>query len=639
MVTAAEDTQPESAIDATDSAASEFAVRLHAFFAVLFLVGGTALLVAAYVGIAWPIATESDVVGEYLAYGRSLPMALNLLVFGWLTFGLMAVMYYLVPRLLGTGLALGRFAAINALVMAGGVLAGAAAIGTGSGSGGRLLEMPWYTDVVLVISFLVSAVVVTTTVRRSGLERVGVPVWYFLAAPWWLFLSYTAGAIPGLGGAPAELQSAFTATAVLGMWIASAAVGGGYALVARLVPGAGFHPRLGRIGFWSLGLLWAWTAARTLQYGPMGDWMETVPILFSSALIVAVLAIAADFAMALRGKWDAVTRSMPLKLFAVGTALFVLLPGHMFVQSLRSSSAVVRFTAWESAFDLLAVMGAFSLWTAALLAHVLASNSGRAWRPRTGTIVAVPLAGGVLFAVGTRWIAGLQQGYTWLAGVETGAFENVGDGFFNTIGPLHGTDVLTVIGLAVAAVGVLVFALGASLRLGGSEDAPTYDAITWRDDERPSVVHRGAFAVFVLTVLAVFVFPAIDANREPTLLADASRDLIEGSLELDGRDVYVAEGCAYCHTQQVRAIVTDVGLGPVSVSGDYAHDPAGIFGVSRIGPDLAHAGSRSPTDDPAWVKAHLSDPRAERPWSTMPSYAHLTDAELTALAAYVAGLE
>jgi len=638
-VTVAEDLQPEVAMDVTGTGSSAAVVTLPALFSLAFLLVGSLLLVVAYGGIAWPASLETSAAAEFLSFGRSLPMALNALVFGWLTLGLLGATYYFLPRLVGTTLAFPRVALLNAMLMAVGVGVGVAAIGIGEGAGGRLLEMPWYSDVALAVSFLVAAVTVTATVQRSGRDRVGVPVWYFMAAVWWLFLSYTAGAVPGLGGAPAELQSAFTATAVFGMWIASVAIGGGYALVAQLVPNAVFHPRLGRIGFWSLGSLWAWTAARTLQYGPMGDWMETVPVLFSLALIVAVLAIITDFALALRGRWDVVTRSAPLQLFTAGTLLFTLIPGHMVVQSLRSSSTVVRFTGWEMAFDLLAVLGAFSLWTAALLAHVLGEESGKPWRRGAGALVGLPVIAGVLFAVGTRWVAGIQQGYTWLAGVESGSYANTGDGFFNTVAPLQGTDALTTVGLVVAFAGFAVFLIGALMRLGGSGARDSLSEAVWPDEERPAAIKRGAAAVFALTVLAVFVFPAIDADREPTLLADQSRNHPAGSIEEQGREIYVVEGCWYCHTQQVRAIVTDVGLGAVSTNGDYAHDPAGILGVARVGPDLAHAGSRAPTDNSVWVKSHLSDPRGVRSWSTMPAYGHLTDSELTALATYIAGLE
>jgi cbb3-type cytochrome oxidase subunit 1 len=650
-----------------------------------------------YGTVAWPDALGSSL-AEYLSYGHSLPIALNALVFGWLTIGLTAVIYHFLPRLVGADLAFRRLAALNGLLMTAGVGVGIVAIAMGESAGGRMLEMPWYADTALAVSFLMLAVVVTTTVRRSGRASVGVPVWYFLAASWWLFLSFTAGAIPGLTGAPAELQSAFTATAVAGMWIASAAIGGGYALVATLVPEAEFHPRLGRIGFWSVGFLWVWTAARTLQYGPTPDWIETIPVLFSAGLLVAALAVVADFALALRGK---ITESAPvtsLRLFAVGLGLFLLIPGHMLLQSFRSTSTVVRFTAWEGAFDLLLLLGVFSFWLSGLLGHVFAP----AVRRRVaGTASSRLMLLGVLFAVGTRWVAGLQQGYTWLAGVESGEYTNTGDGFFNTVGALHGTDVLTFIGLAVFGAGVLLLLVGLllpgreTLETDGSGRGPlavlviglmavvsgtalptdwtgpiVYGGIAllaigfvvyrynpkwprrsgeraaispldyeWPDVEEPAVVRRGAAAVFALVVVTVFALPAIDSDREATALADESRNLDAGSIESLGRDVYIAEGCWYCHTQQVRAVVADVGLGAVSVPGDFAYDPPGILGVTRIGPDLAHAGSREPTNDAGWVELHLIDPRAERPWSTMPAYSHLNYADLSALAAYVAGLE
>lgn len=640
-MTVVADTQLEPGADSIGRAPGGAIVRLNALFAVAFLIVGAALLLVAYSGIAWPEAWAGSSVAEYLTYGRVLPMATAALILGWLTFGLIAAIYHFLPVLLETELEFRPAATASTVLMAFGVGSGIGAIGAGAGAGGRLLEMPWYSDAALAVSFLMVAVVVATTVARAGRDRIPVPVWYFLASSWWLFLAFTTGAIPGLAGAPAELQSAFTTTAIVGMWIASAGVGVGYALVARLLPGAEFHPRLGRIGFWSLGLLWAWTAARTLQYGPMADWMETIPVLFTAALVVAVLTIAADFAWAMRGRWEEIGDAAPLGTFAMGMGMFVVVPLLMVVQSLRSSSAILRFTGWDAAFDIFVLMGVFTLWVMAALEHVLADGSGRNWGRRLGTGAGVAVLGGVLFAVGTRWVAGFQQGYAWLAGVESGAYQNTGEDFYNTVAPLHGTDVLTAIGVAVAALGVLMFTVGAVRRLAPTRSGVSQEQlqVAWPDDERPVVIRRGAAAVFALAVITAFVFPAIDADADPSVLADESRNLASGTPAAEGRDIYIAEGCWYCHTQQVRAIVTDVGLGPVSTAGDYAHDPVGTFGVSRIGPDLAHAGSRAPTNDPAWIASHLVDPRADRPWSVMPSYAHLSPSELTSLAAYVAGLE
>jgi cbb3-type cytochrome oxidase subunit 1 len=192
-VTSSEDTKPEPVNDTAARAKSARAVKLAAALAILFFIIGVEFLSIAYGGIAWPDLLAGNSYSEYFNYGRSLPMALNLLVFGWLTFGLLAATYFFVTRLTGTQLALPMVAMVNLVVMAGGVIAGVAAIGTGYGVGGRLLEMPWYSDLALSISFLVSAVIVTLTVKRSGRSHVGVPVWYFIAAPWWLFFSFTTG--------------------------------------------------------------------------------------------------------------------------------------------------------------------------------------------------------------------------------------------------------------------------------------------------------------------------------------------------------------------------------------------------------------------------------------------------------------
>ena len=107
----------------------------------------------------------------------------------------------------------------------------------------------------------------------------------------------------------------------------------------------------------------------------------------------------------------------------------------------------------------------------------------------------------------------------------------------------------------------------------------------------------------------------------------------------EGREVYVAEGCVYCHTQQVRANVADVGLGAVTIREDLVLSSPALLGRLRLGPDLAHAGTRALTNDLAWVIGHLRDPRADRGWSSMPSYDYLSGDELDALAQYIVSLQ
>ncbi|MEZ5566047.1 MAG: cbb3-type cytochrome c oxidase subunit II [Gammaproteobacteria bacterium] len=97
------------------------------------------------------------------------------------------------------------------------------------------------------------------------------------------------------------------------------------------------------------------------------------------------------------------------------------------------------------------------------------------------------------------------------------------------------------------------------------------------------------------------------------------------SAELRGRDVYISEGCMYCHSQQPRdrSMGPDAirGWGRPSVPGDYYYDRPHLLGSMRTGPDLFNIGARQPSSD--WHLGHLYQPRAYVPGSTMPAYPYL----------------
>jgi cytochrome c oxidase cbb3-type subunit 2 len=95
-----------------------------------------------------------------------------------------------------------------------------------------------------------------------------------------------------------------------------------------------------------------------------------------------------------------------------------------------------------------------------------------------------------------------------------------------------------------------------------------------------------------------------------------------------GRDIYVSEGCSYCHTQNVRPLVQDKIFGRPSVGGDYAYSTPQLLGTERTGPDLTNIGERQPSD--VWQYIHLWDPRAVVHESIMPRYTWLFQVKATA---------
>ncbi len=94
-------------------------------------------------------------------------------------------------------------------------------------------------------------------------------------------------------------------------------------------------------------------------------------------------------------------------------------------------------------------------------------------------------------------------------------------------------------------------------------------------------------------------------------------------LQADGREVYIANGCSYCHTQQVRPLAQDKVFGRPSAPGDFAYQTPELLGSARIGPDLTNIGARQPSE--VWQYIHLYNPRAVVAESVMPSFDWLFD--------------
>jgi cbb3-type cytochrome c oxidase subunit II len=147
--------------------------------------------------------------------------------------------------------------------------------------------------------------------------------------------------------------------------------------------------------------------------------------------------------------------------------------------------------------------------------------------------------------------------------------------------------------------------------------------------------------ILLAGILVTIVVPALESPPP----AQGSRPPYTEQ-ELRGKMIYQREGCWYCHTQQVRRPEVGVGtiliqgdIGPESKPEDYVHDQPVLWGTERQGPDLAHVASRPYGAVKEWHIAHLKDPQLISPGSVMPSFAHLPEDELEALADYLLTLK
>ncbi|WP_406667818.1 cytochrome-c oxidase, cbb3-type subunit II [Gallaecimonas sp. GXIMD1310] len=135
--------------------------------------------------------------------------------------------------------------------------------------------------------------------------------------------------------------------------------------------------------------------------------------------------------------------------------------------------------------------------------------------------------------------------------------------------------------------------------------------------------------------LAIFIVIAISfgglVEITPLMFQGQTTEPVKGlkpytALELEGRDIYIREGCVGCHSQMVRPFRHETErYGHYSVAGESVWEHPFLWGSKRTGPDLARLGGRYSDD---WHRVHLTDPRAVVPESIMPAYPWLNEQKL-----------
>jgi len=144
------------------------------------------------------------------------------------------------------------------------------------------------------------------------------------------------------------------------------------------------------------------------------------------------------------------------------------------------------------------------------------------------------------------------------------------------------------------------------------------------------VVEKNIGLMMVLILVVALAGGAVEWF--PLFFLKDTTEPVEGverydALALEGRDVYIREGCYNCHSQMIRPFRAETErYGHYSVAGESVYDHPFQWGSKRTGPDLARVGGRYSDD---WQYAHLYNPRDVVPESNMPSYPWLFDAKLT----------
>ena len=143
------------------------------------------------------------------------------------------------------------------------------------------------------------------------------------------------------------------------------------------------------------------------------------------------------------------------------------------------------------------------------------------------------------------------------------------------------------------------------------------------------VVEKNVGLLALFMVLAVSIGGLVQIV--PLFFQDMVNEPVDGlkpytALQLEGRDIYIREGCVQCHSQMIRPFRAETErYGHYSVAGESVYEHPFLWGSKRTGPDLARVGGRYSDD---WHRAHLYNPRNVVPESKMPAYPWLVENKL-----------
>jgi cytochrome c oxidase cbb3-type subunit I/II len=240
------------------------------------------------------------------------------------------------------------------------------------------------------------------------------------------------------------------------------------------------------------------------------------------------------------------------------------------------------------------------------------------------------------------WTSGITQGLMWRAFTSEGTLKY--PDFSETVTQLFPFYWMRLIGGILYMIGLVIMmynlyrSIAAAQQAGVDMSDPEFQAMSL-PKEQPAQAsgfaawHRrleGKPVTFgVLTLLAVII--GGPAQYIPLMVSKSNIPTIPSvrpytALELEGRDIYVSEGCYNCHSQMVRPLKEEVvRYGEFSKSGEFVYDRPFQFGSKRTGPDLHRVGGKYPH---FWHYRHMLDPRSTSPGSIMPPYPWLYEQDL-----------
>ncbi|WKW46651.1 cytochrome-c oxidase, cbb3-type subunit I [Myroides sp. JBRI-B21084] len=612
-------------------------VKKFLYAAILFGVVGTLVGLLLAVMFIFPNITDNI---PWLSFGRIRPLHTNAVIFAFVGNTIFAGVYYSLQRLLKTRMYSDVLSNINFWGWQLIIVAAAITLPLGFTSSKEYAELEWPIDIAIAFIWVVFGINMIMTILNRRERHLYVAIWFYLATfvtvavlhifnnlemPVNLFKSYSVYA----GVQDALVQWWYGHNAVA-FFLTTPFLGLMYYFLPKIANRPVYSYRLSIIHFWSLIFLYIWAGPHHLLYTALPEWAQNLGVVFSVMLIAPSWGGMINGLLTLRGAWDKVRTEPVLKFFVVAVTGYGMATFEGPTLSLKNVNAIAHYTDWIVAHVHVGALAwngfmAFAIiyWLLPRMANTqLYSKKLANFHFWIGTL------GIILYAI-PLYVAGFQQHMMWKQFNPDGTLKY--GNFLETVTAIMPMYAMRAIGGTLYVIGILVLVYNIYKTMSAADaiedelaEAPELTRIApnrIKGERFHAWLERKPIQLTVLATVAILIGGIIQIV--PTIVVDSNIQTISSvkpytPLELEGRDLYIREGCVNCHSQMVRPFRSEVErYGEYSKSGEYVYDYPFLWGSKRTGPDLHRLGAKYSDN---WHFNHMYDPQSTSPGSIMPAY-------------------
>jgi len=588
---------------------------------------------------------------QYTTFGRIRPLHTNAVIFAFVGNAIFMGVYYSLQRLLKTRMFSDVLSKIHFWGWQLIILSAVITLPLGLTTSHEYAELEWPIDIAITIIWVVFGINMFGTIIKRRERHLYVAIWFYIATfvtiavlhivnsiemPVSWFKSYMVFA----GVQDALVQWWYGHNAVA-FFLTTPYLGMMYYFLPKMANRPIYSYKLSILHFWALIFIYIWAGPHHLLYTTLPGWAQSLGVAFSVMLIAPSWGGMINGLLTLRGAWDKVRDNVILKFMVVGLTAYGMATFEGPMLSLKQINGFAHFSDWIIAHVHVGALGWNGFLTFAILYWLipriykteLYSKKLASFHFWIGTL-------GILFYAIPMYWAGFTQGLMLKEFTPEGLLKY--PNFLETVLQILPMHIMRSVGGAMYLLGVIVMAYNVartmakgSLVANEAAQAMPLEPLQVKEFGWHRRLERRPVQFMLLALVVILIGTFIELM--PTLTVSSNIPTIASvkpytPLELQGRDLYIREGCVNCHSQTIRPFRSETErYGEYSKAGEFVYDHPFLWGSKRTGPDLAREGGKYGN---AWHYNHLMDPRLMSPGSIMPEYEWLLlqklDTSLTA---------